>query len=70
MLWATDVCSRAVLLSLGRSLRPHWAGFSQLMYDKVSWVMGFVCHLGLVPGFARTASLAPLVPALGPSPRP
>ena len=50
------------LLSLGRFLRSHWAGFSQLEYAKQTPVPA--------PGFARDASLAPLVPALGPSPRP
>jgi len=54
ILWAADVCSRAAFAQTGRC-------FFDLTGQQTPV---------RAPGFARAASLAPLVPALGPSPRP
>ena len=49
-----------LLLSLGRFLRSHWAGFSQ----------GKTGLVGSRSLLRSGSSLAPLLPALGPSPLP
>jgi len=45
MLWAADVCSQAPFSQPGpvSSISLGWF-FPE---DRVSWVTGFVCHLGL-----------------------
>ena len=64
MLWAADVCSWAAFAQPGPVSSISLGRFFSVRVSET------VPTSGHLHGFVRAASLASLVPALGPSPRP